>query len=202
MTEQDSSPPSPPRSIARRVTDLPLAVLIPLVILDVLPFTPSVVRSWLMPVLGALGLWQGSWTLFAPIPDAINHRIRAEVTFDDAPAIVWDSPDWRSQSVLERFLSHRESEFLERIVADSNSAAWPEFAQSLARSLSPKRPERVELFVRTSEIPPPTGIWVVDPPCIEDERLMFTLIYPVRDEMSPFASEHSPVSRRGPGSAR
>lgn len=195
-----ASSPRPTRSPTRWVTDLALLVLLPLIVLDVLPCTPPGLRSWLAPLLGTLGLWQGPWTLFAPIPDSQNHRIRAELIFEGSSPIEWNSPDWRRQSTLERFLSHRDSEFFERIANDSNSRAWPDFAMSLASSLSPDRPERLRLFLTTCDIPPPSGDWSVPPIPMESERLLFTLIFPPRSTRPGMWGTHE-AAVVAPGSA-
>jgi len=124
-------------------------------VLDALPCTPPAVRQWLIPVLGRAGLWQGPWTLFAPIPDSQNHRVRVTFEFDDRPAVVWWSPDWKHQSPGERFLSHRESEFLEKITADSQRIAWHGFVRALGRDLGCDSARSIHMVVELRMIPPP-----------------------------------------------
>lgn len=163
-----------------------VVVLLVLFALDTMPCTPQPVRQLIQPLLNLTGLWQGQWTLFAPVPDARNHRLRAEIKFVDGTQRIWQSPAWRTLSPWQRFIGHRESEFLEKIWEDDNSRAWPAFAQDLVRreqSLmdSPPEPERVVLSVLWNEIPPPAGErWSTGgaDAVPDQERVFFTLIYP------------------------
>ena len=170
----------------RCLIDLFVATLLILFALDTLPCTPAAVRTVMEPLLDATGLWQGTWSLFAPIPDSTNHRLRADLFYADGTHCVWDSPDWRAQSAWQRFVSHRESEFIEKIWDESSSAAWPGFAEYIARRESSLmnsrlRPERVVLSVITGAIPPPEGdVWqsASRPVELDQTRVFFTLIYP------------------------
>lgn len=164
--------------------DLLIVGLLGLFVLDMMPCTPTLVRRLMAPLLNVTGLWQGTWTLFAPIPDSRNHRLRAVIDFTDGSSRVWNSPDWRVQSPRQRFVGHRESEFIEKIWEDDNSAAWPAFAQDLvSRELllmpSDAPPERVVLSIIWGDIPPPHGeTWSATPVDYDQERVFFTLIYP------------------------
>ncbi len=169
-----------PFRFRRRLVDGFITILLLVFALDMLPCTPDPVRQLMRPLLNTTGLWQGTWGLFAPIPDSRNHRLRADMSYADGTHRVWNSPDWRSQTVWQRFVRHRESEFLEKIPEAENSAAWTGFAQSLVRRESPDRlPERVELSIRWGDIPPPGDIWppTTDPAPFDQERMFFTLVY-------------------------
>jgi hypothetical protein len=85
--------------------------------------------------LDITGLWQGGWQLFAPDPDKMNVSITATATFEDGREVVWRSPDWRSLSTWQRFLSFREAEFIDDIRLDHNAGAWPDFADYLSRTV-------------------------------------------------------------------
>ncbi|MFO1041888.1 MAG: hypothetical protein U0941_08895 [Planctomycetaceae bacterium] len=151
--------------ISRRVIDLFAAVIVVVFALDTLPCTPGFVRNGLEPFLDGAGLWQGTWSLFAPIPDSRNHRLRADLHYADGTYEVWMSPDWRSQSSWKRFIGHRESEFLEKISDEVNQPAWSNFASSVARQeglrlKSRQMPEKILLSVMWEDISPPKGdIW-------------------------------------------
>ena len=169
-----------PSRFRRRLVDGFIAVVVTLFALDTLPCTPEPVRQRMRPVLNTTGLWQGTWGLFAPIPDNINHRLRADMFYADGSHRVWNSPDWRSQTAWQRFFGHRESEFLEKIAEIENSAAWTGFALSLVRRESPDwPPERIELSIRSGDIPPPGDVWPAstDPVPLDRERVFFTLVY-------------------------
>lgn len=160
--------------------------LLTLFVLDTMPCTPQPVRQLIQPLLNFSGLWQGQWTLFAPVPDSQNHRLRAEIKFADGTQRIWESPAWTTQSPWRRFVGHRNSEFLEKVWEDSNSPAWTAFAQDLVRRecslmVAPPEPERVILCVIWSDIPDPTGErWTLPEADAEpvQKRVFFTLIYP------------------------
>ena len=179
-----------PPSVRRRVVNLFIAVVLVLFTLDTLPCTPRVVRSGIEPVLNATGLWQGTWSLFAPTPDRRNHRLQAKIDFADGEHEVWNSPDWRAQTPWRRFVRHREAEFLEKVWQDENTLVWPAFAQSLVRSEmaalgSERRPKQVTLTVYWGDIPPPvSGQWqpASAPVSLDHELDFFRLIYPDRSE--------------------
>ena len=183
-------PPIPPISsnsarVRRRLVDAFIAGVLLLFVLDTLPCTPGRVRDVLAPLLNVTGLWQGTWSLFAPIPDARNHRLRADLFYADGSHRVWNSPDWRSQTPWQRFRSHRESEFIENVWDEENSAAWQGFAEFLARQHSgaaatDERPVRVELSVRWGDVPPPDdgpSRPASQPMPLDRERTFFTLLF-------------------------
>lgn len=178
--------PKRPLFCKRGLVDGFVVMLLVLFALDTMPCTPQPVRQLIQPLLNVTGLWQGQWTLFAPVPDSRNHHLRAEIRFADGTQRIWQTPTWRTQSPWQRFIGHRESEFLEKIWEDDNSRAWPAFAQDLVRRErsqmdSPPEPERVILSVLWSDIPPPAGQrWPVSKvdAVPDQERVFFTLIYP------------------------
>jgi hypothetical protein len=113
------------------------------------------------PYLDVTGLWQGEWKLFAPEPDKINVAITADITFSDGREVAWRSPDWRSQSTWQRFLSFREAEFIDNVRKDGNAGAWPTFADYLGRTvLHPEHPElkptKIVLTRHWHLVPPPS----------------------------------------------
>lgn len=174
------------QSYARRlVTDLFIAAVLAIFALDTMPVTPRWIRSALEPLLDATGLWQGSWSLFAPIPDSRNQRIRADFYYADGTHTVWNSPEPWSQSAWQRFTRHRESEFLERVWEVQNSAAWPGFAQSLLREerlrqSAESRLSKMELSVIYGDISPPTEPWqpASSPVLLDQQQIFFTMIFP------------------------
>ena len=174
-----------PSRLRRWIVDQFIVIILLVFALDTLPCTPEPVRNLMRPLLNTTGLWQGTWSLFAPIPDSRNHRLRADFFYADGSHRVWNSPDWRTQSPWQRFVGHRESEFLEKLAEDENTSAWPGFAQSLVKRESPKQqPERVELSIMWHEIPPPGDAWPTttdpvpfEPASFDQERLFFTLVY-------------------------
>lgn len=183
MAPDSSNPPLP--RIFKPIVDAFIAIILVIFALDTLPCTPTVIRQCLKPLLNVTGLWQGTWSLFAPIPDSRNHRLRADFTFKDGSHHTWNSPDWQQQTARQRFVGHRDSELLEKIWLDENSAAWPAFTQSLAREELARMKidstlERVELSVLWGDISPPEGdTWPIEPrQKLDQERLFFTLIFP------------------------
>jgi len=177
---------TPRTSRCRCLVDGFVVVLLALFALDTMPCTPQTIRGWIQPLLNVSGLWQGPWTLFAPVPDSRNHRLRAEIRFVDGTQRIWQSPEWQTRSTSQRFVGHRESELLEKIWEDDNSPAWTAFTQDLVRRelsqmVSHPELERVVLTVIWSDVPPPSGErWTLtrDDRKPLQERTFFTLIYP------------------------
>jgi len=154
------------------------AVIVVVFALDTLPCTPGAVRNLIDPLIDTTGLWQGTWNLFAPIPDSRNHRLRADLFYPDGTHRVWNSPDWRSQSTWQRFVGHRETEFLEKISEDVNSSTWNDFVMSVARQESlrmtfPQKPVKIVLSVIWGDIPlPEADAWksAARPVSLDQER--------------------------------
>lgn len=154
--------------------------------LDTLPCTPAPIRTAINPLLDSLGLWQGTWKLFAPIPDSQNHRLRADLYYADGTHHVWNSPEWRSLSRWQRFVGHRQAEFLDKITEESFSAAWQDFARSIGRSESsrrkmPDQPVKIVLTKIWGEIPPPEGdVWKLASTAVPltEEEVFFTWMDP------------------------
>lgn len=148
--------------ISRRMIDVFAAVIVVVFALDTLPCTPGFVRHGMEPFFDSTGLWQGTWSLFAPIPDSRNHRLQADLHYVDGTHQIWVSPDWRSQSNWKRFIGHRETEFLEKISDEVNQSAWSDFAMSVARleqsGLNSRQlPEKIILSFIWEDIPQPAG---------------------------------------------
>ena len=113
-----------------------LALFIAVIALDACPAffrTLDRAKSAIDPLVDVTGLWQGSWQLFAPDVDKVNSRVSAEILFSDGTTVRWNSPDWTKLAPLDRFMRFREAEFYDNIRRDSNSGAWPSFADYLAR---------------------------------------------------------------------
>lgn len=184
MSQPTVSPSNSP--LRRRLwTDLFIAAVLVTFVLDTMPATPRWIRSAMDPLLDATGLWQGSWSLFAPIPDSRNQRIRADFYYVDGTHTVWNSPEPQSLSTWRRFVGHRESEFLEKIWEDRNAAAWPGFAESLLkeeriRKSSESRLSKVKLSVIYGDISPPQEPWppAAIPVRLDQRRIFFTMLFP------------------------
>ena len=117
-----------------------LALFIAVIALDACPAffrTLDRAKSAIDPLVDVTGLWQGSWQLFAPDVDKVNSRVSAEILFSDGTTVRWNSPDWTKLAPLDRFMRFREAEFYDNIRRDSNSGAWPSFADYLARRAVP-----------------------------------------------------------------
>ena len=117
------------------------------------------IKNDLDAYLDVTGLWQGGWQLFAPDPDKVNVSITANVTFEDGREVIWRSPDWRSMSTWQRFLSFREAEYIDNIRLDNNAGAWTDFSYYLSRTV--KHPEATNLKPTMIVL---TRDWVIIPP--------------------------------------
>jgi hypothetical protein len=129
-------------------------------LIDSLPQSPEAVKLALQPLLRRTGLQQGPWTMFAPGPDKLNVRIRAEVTYRDGKKAEWTTPAWREQSLWERWVKHRHQEYSETILMQEGIAGLGPWMRHVARSLRPDlkdadRGAEVRILYHEAEIPDP-----------------------------------------------
>lgn len=134
-----------------------------LIVTDSLPETSLVhryLKQTIDPLLDKVGIWQGTWQLFAPDVDKINQRFVAEITFSDNSQGVWYSPNWSQLSLKDRFLKFRQMEYYDSIYYTNNKRAWEAFAKHLSRTLitahDPNiKPVKIILIREWAEIPEP-----------------------------------------------
>jgi hypothetical protein len=141
-----------------------IAALLLLMAIDLLPTAPPALQANIQPLLTRLGLDQGPYMLFAPNPDAINTRLRAEITYRDGKQAVWRSPAWREQSAAQRWLGHRRQEWLDHMALRPDPALKP-WCRYLAKSARPElenadQGAEVRLIAEEARVPPPgDGPW-------------------------------------------
>ena len=114
-----------------------IAVLLAVFVLDALPLTPLGVRLVLDPIVLRLGIHQGPWNLFAPLPVQTNTRLSAEITYRDGQKVRWVMPDPRQKSPAEKWVTHRERNFFVHLVTQEAGAAWEPWCRRLARTQRP-----------------------------------------------------------------
>jgi hypothetical protein len=122
--------------------NLLIALILGAILLEALPqsLNPSPPLCQLIqPVTKRVGLDQ-KWNVFAP-PDAINTRIRAEITYRDGETREWRTPDYRSLSPWKRFIGHRHCEWVDNSWGEDDRPIWPGWARYLARAARPEYPE-------------------------------------------------------------
>lgn len=115
--------------------------------------------SWFDPIVDMLGIWQGSWSVFAPEVDSENFHLELQIEYDDGSVRSWRSPDWQKLSVGEKFIRFREAEYCESLRADRNSRARPELVRYWAERLKPtptSRPVWAQLTSHSVRLSPPT----------------------------------------------
>jgi hypothetical protein len=133
------------------------AILLMLAI-DALP-SPAGLQAAVRPLLASLGIQQGSWNLFAPEPDHVNTRLRAEIAYRDGEQRVWTSPEWRTYSAWQMFTHHRRREWLDHVTSTSAAPAWEAWCRYLARSTRPDfehadRGAEVRVIYQEALVPP------------------------------------------------
>ena len=161
-----------------------IVVVLALVICDALPLIPDDVRIWLSPVARRLGIDQGRWSMFSP-PDGANHRVWAELTLRDGQVIEHTFPDLTRQSVWERFVGHRRSEYVDNAITlgQQHPAVWEGLGDDLVRQHAGNGGgvSRIRIMVELSSIPPPAGsIWprrAAEHP-FDDQRVVYRRKYP------------------------
>src|SRR5688500_12947717 len=87
-----------------------IAAIVAFMLIDSLPQSPQALQLAVQPIVQRIGVHQGPWSMFAPDPDRLNLRMRAEITYRDGQTAEWHSPEWRSQSLGERWTRHRHQE--------------------------------------------------------------------------------------------
>ena len=135
-----------------------IAAIVAFMLIDSLPQSPQAVQLAIQPVVQRIGVHQGPWSMFAPEPDRLNLRMRAEIKYRDGQTAEWHSPEWRSQSLGERWTRHRHQEFGETIMMQEAAPALEAWTRHLARSLRPDlenadRGAEVRITYQEAEIP-------------------------------------------------
>jgi hypothetical protein len=160
-----------------------VAVLV-LVVCDALPLIPDDVRLWSSPVTRRLGIDQDQWNMFSP-PDGMNHRMWAELTLRDGRLVEHPFPDLTRQSVWQRFVGHRRSEYVDNAIihGQQHPAVWEGLADYLARQYAGTGGgvSRIRIIVELSTIPPPAGSnWQrrAEEIPFDDQRVVYRRKYP------------------------
>lgn len=168
------------------------------------PPLPRPVADWLAtkmtPVANVTGVATTSWSMFAPIPDSSNHRLRAKIEYRDGTLVEWRSPDWPELSCWQRFWTSRELEYIDKLAYFGSPERRNAFADYLAaenrRNPQPEgEPKRVTFVIEEAIITNPnhTG-WVPmsEPiPRARNDVLTPKRVYPVPLELLKKQSEAS-----------
>lgn len=151
--------------------------------------------EWTAPVTDLLGITAPPWSMFAPEPDATNHRLRAKIEYRDGTTIEWRSPDWPQLSCWQRFWTSRELEYIDKVAYNSPSDRWFAFADFLAarhrqNGQPDGAPKRVTFVMEEAIIENPTDPegdgWVpmAQPiPRIREDVITPKRVYPVPLEL-------------------
>src|SRR5439155_18873354 len=118
-----------------------IAVIVVIVLIDTLPQTPPAVRSLLAPWLIRLGIRQDLWNLFSPVPDFVNTRLKAEITYRDGERREWHGPQWSQLSAWQKWVRHRDVEWYDHVALQSGAGAWESWCRYLARTQRPELPD-------------------------------------------------------------
>ena len=118
-----------------------IAVILLSIVVDTLPQSPEAVRGAISPWLVRLGIRQSAWNLFAPEPDHVNTRLKAEIAYRDGERREWRGPDWSQVSPREKWVGHRHAEWYDHVALQGGSAAWEPWCRYLARAQRPDLPD-------------------------------------------------------------
>ena len=154
------------------------------------------VANWLAtnvsPVADVTGVSTAEWKLFAPEPDASNHRLRATIEYRDGTIIQWRSPEWPQLSCWQRFWTSRELEYIDKLAYFGTSERRFAFADYLAaqnrKDPQPEGvPQRVTFVVEEATIVDPAidgWIPMSQPiPRSEEEVISPKRVYPMPLEL-------------------
>ena len=115
-----------------------IATIVLVVAIDTLPQSPAALHRAIAPTLVRLGINQGAWNLFAPEPDHVNTRLRAEVAYRDGQRREWRGPDWRNASAWEKWVGHRHVEWFDHIILHKGAHIMEAWSRQLARAARPE----------------------------------------------------------------
>lgn len=151
------------RQWRRRGVSCVVAFLFLLMVLQGMPLNMNAATyaaHWLADWMGA---GHYSWSMFAPNPDAQNHRISAEIMDSDDHVLAhWSMPRWPEHSSAYRFRKHRWAEYYDNVWRNNNQRCWPALAQHIVRTskLPPGNeapPQSVKLIAETKTLAEPKG---------------------------------------------
>jgi hypothetical protein len=108
---------------------------------DTVPQSPRAVRELISPWLLRAGIRQSVWNLFAPEPDVVNTRLRAEITYRDGELRQWQGPDWSQTSAWQKWIGYRDVRWYDYVSEQSGAAAWEPWCRYLARTERPDFPD-------------------------------------------------------------
>jgi hypothetical protein len=136
-----------------------IAALLAILAIDALPQSPTSLRVMIQPLVLRAGIFQGPWNLFAPEPDRVNRRLRAEIEYREGTKAEWSAPIWRERSPGEMFLLHRRRCWWDRMVVPDYAAAWESTCRYLARQSLPAgvadvSGAKVRLIYHEAPVPP------------------------------------------------
>jgi len=136
------NPTSPATSLLARwrlyAVNTFIALFLIALAIDTMPQSPLALRLRVQRLLVPLGIPQGPWNLFAPQPDRLNLRVRAEITYRDGVRRDWAAPNWHELSPLARWTSHRRHTWIDRLVTQEAAPVWEPWCRHLARELRPE----------------------------------------------------------------
>jgi hypothetical protein len=115
-----------------------IGAILVVVFIDTLPQSPGSLRNKITPWLVRLGIKQDVWNLFAPEPDRVNTRLRAEITYRDGEKREWRGSDWSKVSAWEKWVGHRHVEWYDHVGLQSGKHAWEPWCRYLARTQRPE----------------------------------------------------------------
>lgn len=179
-----ATPTSTWSALAQFSLNAAIATLLALILIDAFtPLAPYLPRA-IQPVMQATGLAQGQWSMFAPSPDTVNARIRAEIDYADGQHVTWRSPVWSQLSPAERFVTNRRLEYFDAVIQPHNTAVWDDFARYLVQSQCPAgstaKGTRIELWIEEALIlnPDEEGWQPWGPPEYGPPTLIYDRNYP------------------------
>jgi len=135
-----------------------IAVVLAVMAIDMLPQSPTALHMAIIPGLKRLGLDQGMWNLFAPEPDRVNTRLRADITYRDGEKREWRGPDWAKMSAWDKWVGHRRFEWYDHVVLQPSAKALEPWCRYLARTERPDladadRGAEVRVIYEQAEVP-------------------------------------------------
>ncbi len=133
-------------------------------------------------LLDRVGLWQRSWTLFAPDPKSKVSWLTAEIVHHDGTTTQWSSTDWHKASMYEKFVKFRHLNYYNRFDQPMIQEVTDDLADYLRRqSPDPANVRRVSISLNSfSMVIPEDGT-----PLQPDTVMQVFSIKPLGDRVWP-----------------
>jgi hypothetical protein len=128
------------RTLRKVAANVVIIAFLMIIVIDGIPSLGALhghAKMWIDPIVDIVGIWQGSWTVFALIVDNQNGHFQAKIEYANGETAEWSSPRWNQLTKWEQMCRFREMEYTEQLSLDARQSHRPELARYLAELYRP-----------------------------------------------------------------